>query len=431
MKKYIISSLLCVFFVLLTFSVGNVYAFDDEILEFYYNNKVFIYKLSENIKQSTQFDINLKVNKYNRFGGYENRKELLEHMVEIGVEKEIALNYLFPNLNELISKMEKQINRVPQNATLKILPNTEKVFHITTEKTGITLNRIDLYNQIYTNYLVNKPLNFKIKTILSSPKLCRNDYEKFSHLRSDFSTNISSSSSDRKHNIKNALTTLNKTEIYPNQIFSFNKTIGKRTPENGYRQAKIIVNNEYVEGFGGGVCQVSSTLYNSALLAGLEIVEANKHSKQIGYVKYGFDAMVNFGSSDLKFKNNTNEKLTIITNYSENDIRIRIFGEDLKQTTFKLKNEILNVVEPVDEIVFDTNFEHIDKVVYEDEYFYLTKPSKGMTVKSYREEYLNNQLVNTELLRTDKFNVQNAKIVYGTKKREDYSFSLIGWITSK
>ena len=177
---------------------------------------------------------------------------------------------------------------------------------------------------------------------------------------------------------------------------------------------------------GGGVCQVSSTLYNSALLSGLDILEANKHSKQVGYVKYGFDAMVNFGSSDLKFKNNLSEKITIITNYSPQKIRIRIFGEEMNNINYKLTNEIISVTEPIEEIKLDENLEHIDKVQYEDEFFYLKKASKGMEIKSYREKYVNGQLESKQLLRFDKFKVQNAIKIYGTKKRpENLSVNII------
>ena len=193
--------------------------------------------------------------------------------------------------------------------------------------------------------------------------------------------------------------------------------MGRRTAENGYRQAKIIVNNEYVDGIGGGVCQVSTTLYNSVLLAGLDIIEANKHSKQVGYVNKGFDAMVNYGSSDLKFKNNTNSPIRIITNYSSDKARIRIFGESLAGKHFELTNEVFNTVEPTESIIYDVNSEYLNKVTFDDEFFYLKTASKGMEIKSFRQEYLNNELVNTELLRHDKFPVQNAIKVYGNKKR--------------
>ena len=86
--------------------------------------------------------------------------------------------------------------------------------------------------------------------------------------------------------------------IEPGQIFSFNEAIGRRSLEAGYKEANIIKDGEFVKGVGGGVCQVSSTLYNAVLLSGLKVVESHPHSLKVGYVKEGFDAMVNFYSAD-------------------------------------------------------------------------------------------------------------------------------------
>jgi len=338
-------------------------------------------------------------------------------MLSLGFDKAVALDYIFPNLTKKIDSIAKNVYIAPKDAVLKINPQSENVFIVSQEIVGTELDKKSLIDQICHDFISNKKMQFQLPTKSILPTKTKNDYEKFTNLRADFSTNISSSSESRKHNIKNALKSLNKIEIAPNEIFSFNKIVGKRTPENGYREAKIIVNNEFVEGVGGGVCQVSSTLYNSALLAGLEIIEANKHSKQVGYVKYGFDAMVNFGSSDLKFRNNTNEKLTIITNYSSSTARIRIFGEHAHNTFYKLTNEILNITEPNEEIIIDEKGEHINKVIYDDEFFYLKNGNRGMEIKTYREKYVNNILVSKELLRHDKFKVQNSIKVFGNKKR--------------
>lgn len=416
MKK-ILTCLLCVIFILSLY-IQPTYCFKHEQLTFVYNDNIFEYTLTPNIKKSTIFDIDFDIKKHNRFGNRTERKELLKKMLKARFEKKVAINYLFPNLDKLIDKIAKNIYIKPKDSYLSIKPNTEKVFFSTKEIVGIELDKNELYKQICDNYLQEKNLVFKLPIILTYPKICKLDFKNITNLMSDFSTNISTSSTDRKHNIKNALNSLNKIVIPPGEIFSFNKIVGRRTEENGYRQAKIIVNNEFVEGIGGGVCQVSSTLYNAALLAGLEIVEANKHSKQVSYVKYGFDAMVNFGSSDLKFKNNTNQKITIITNFSNNSIRIRLFGEKLKYQ-YKLSNEIFNIVEPIELSETDINNEYMDKIVYEDEYFYLKKPSTGMEIKSFREKYLNNELIEKETLRHDKYNVQNAVKVFGTKKRTE------------
>jgi len=419
MKKFVAFCLICVIFCLTFSSYLPVSATSTEEIDFIFNNKIFSYQLDKNTKSSLIFDANYKINKYKRFGSTAERQNLLKYMIEIGIDKEIALEYIFPNLTKTIEKIEKNIYIKPQNAKLKINSNTEKVFHINNEIVGRIVDKNKLINDICLNFLQSNNMQINVPTIKLLPEITKQDFQKFSHLRADFSTSIASSTKDRKHNIKNALQTLNKVEIAPNEVFSFNKTIGRRTRENGYREAKIIVNNEFVEGVGGGVCQVSSTLYNSALLAGLEIVEANKHSKQVNYVKYGFDAMVNFGSSDLKFRNNTSEKITIITNFSTNNLRIRIFGATLNNTKYKLTNEIVNTTEPQEIIELDTENKYSDKVVYEDEYFYLKKPSKGMEVKSFREIYKNGELIEKQLLRFDKFKVQDAVKIFGTKKRTE------------
>ena len=422
MKKFIVSCLLCVFFIVLSINTGATYAFLPEQIEFKYNNKVFTYSLEDNIKSSEIFHVNHEINKYNRFKTREDRIKLLKYMFSIGFDQHVALNYIFPNLTKKIDSISKNIYSKPQNAKLSIDCNSEKVFHISKEEVGIELDKNTLINNICYSYINQEKMSFELPIKKLIPTTTSKHYEKFTNLRADFSTDISSSSIDRKHNIKNALMSLNKVEIYPNEIFSFNKTVGQRTAENGYREAKIIVNNEFVDGLGGGVCQASSTLYNTALLSGLEIIEANKHSKQVGYVKHGFDAMVNFGSSDLKFRNNTSEKITIITNYSPSKARIRIFGEDLNNTKYKLKSEVFNITEPCEEILIDEKQEYISKVKYEDEYFYLKKASRGMDIKTYREKYEQGILVSTELLRHDKFKVQNAIKVYGSLKRELFTY---------
>ena len=429
MKNKVLICLLCVIFIVFALPVGKAYAFDDDYLEFYHKDKIFTYSLSHNIKTSSQFDINYQLNKYKRFSSKAERQQLMKYMLSLEFDKEIILEYMFPNLTKTIEKIEKTINKNPKNASLKINSATEQVFFVSPEVVGLKLDKNSLFNHICQAYITKQPLKFNIPTTTLYPEITTSDY-KYTSLRADFSTDISKSTPDRKHNVKNALASLNKVEIYPNQIFSFNNTVGRRTEANGYRQAKIIVNNEFVDGIGGGVCQVSSTLYNTALLAGLEIVEANKHSKQVSYVKYGFDAMVNYGSSDLKFRNNTNEKLTIITNFSSSKARIRIFGQALNNVKYKLVNEIISVTEPTEEIIYDEKGEHSDKVVFEDESFYLKPAYKGMEIKSYREIYENNTLKSKQLLRFDKFKVQNAVKVFGTKKRTENSvpflFNLFG-----
>lgn len=430
MKRSFFLCALCVIFILGLVGIDKVYAIDYDNIEFLYNGRIFTYSLEQNVKTSSQFDINYELNKYNRFGSKQERQKLLRTMLDAGIGKDVAIEYLFPNIQKTLDIIANNIYIKPHDATLKINTNTERVFFVTKEIIGIKLDENELFDLLCSTYLANKELKIVIPTTQLYPKVTSKDFD-YIYKRADFSTNISNSNNDRKHNIKNALNSLNMVEVAPNAVFSFNKTVGKRTAQNGYREAKIIVNNEYVDGLGGGVCQVSTTLYNSALLAGMDIVEANKHSKQIGYVKYGFDAMVNFGSSDLKFKNPTENKIIIVTNFSSSTARIRIFGQDMGNVSYKLVNEIVSVTEPIDEIKIDENQTYKDKVLYDDEYFYLKKPAKGMEVKSYRLKFVNGTQVSKDLLRFDKFKVQNGIKIYGAKKHEeditDYDdFSLTG-----
>ena len=167
---------------------------------------------------------------------------------------------------------------------------------------------------------------------------------------------------------------------------------------------------------------MSSTLYNAVLKAGLKVIRSCKHSERVGYVASGFDAMVNYGSSDLVFENNTQNKIYILSNVKNNKITISIFGESLKGYEYKLRSEISDIVPCAEEeIKIDSKGEYIDKIKYTDESFYLKKATNGCTIKSYREVYSNGELIKTELLRTDKFLPQRGVKVYGSIKKDEKS----------
>ncbi|MDD3766258.1 MAG: VanW family protein [Eubacteriales bacterium] len=120
---------------------------------------------------------------------------------------------------------------------------------------------------------------------------------------SAFYTKIVDSSKARLKNIQLANEALNKAIVQSGDIFSFNDVVGPRTADRGYQEAPIIIDEEKEMGIGGGVCQVSTTLYNAALAGGLEIIERHQHSAEVGYIELGRDATVSYGGYDLKFKN--------------------------------------------------------------------------------------------------------------------------------
>lgn len=118
-----------------------------------------------------------------------------------------------------------------------------------------------------------------------------------------FSTTILDSDENRVNNIRLASQKINGLVLKPGETFSFNKIVGKRDYNKGYKKAKVLVNGESNEGVGGGICQLSSTIYNAALKSGMQIIERHTHSGEVGYIPRGQDAAVSYGYKDLKFKN--------------------------------------------------------------------------------------------------------------------------------
>lgn len=134
-----------------------------------------------------------------------------------------------------------------------------------------------------------------------------------------FQTVIHDSAESRLHNINLCIKAINGVTLAPGEVFSFNSTVGERSGERGYQKAKVLIDGEYVDDYGGGVCQVSTTIYNASLIAGLETIEHHTHDKPVNYVAEGKDAAVNYDSLDLKIKNNTNSsiKIEVSTNNSK------------------------------------------------------------------------------------------------------------------
>lgn len=117
-------------------------------------------------------------------------------------------------------------------------------------------------------------------------------------------SSMKNSTDAREHNIKQALSKIHNEKIKPQQVFSFNEIVGNSNlPEDGWQQAGVIQNGQLVDDYGGGICQVSSTLYNAAAEAGMTMVERHNHSKSVGYVPAGQDATVAYGYKDFKFTN--------------------------------------------------------------------------------------------------------------------------------
>lgn len=145
-------------------------------------------------------------------------------------------------------------------------------------------------------------------------------------LLAKFRTEAGVDNEDRDHNVKLAADTVNNTLIAPGEEFSMNAVIGETTEEQGYREAATYARGEVVPEFGGGVCQVSSTIYNAVIQAGLKTTERKNHSMTVSYVPLGEDAMISYWNSDLKFENNSSGNILVLLDAYGPEVICYIYG---------------------------------------------------------------------------------------------------------
>ena len=142
---------------------------------------------------------------------------------------------------------------------------------------------------------------------------------------SSFTTKIYTKDSDRQNNLTIACSSLNNTTVEKGKTFSFSNTVGKATSKKGYKKADVFRNGDVVEALGGGLCQISTTLYNAVLkVPDLKVIERHPHSNRVPYISKGKDAAVSYGTYDFKFINNTDNNLKIKASNTKDNVTIKI-----------------------------------------------------------------------------------------------------------
>jgi len=171
-------------------------------------------------------------------------------------------------------------------------------------------------------------VTFEIPLKIEEPEVTLEDIEEklFSSIIGEYTTTFKTSDVGRTKNIVLATNKINGTILAPDEIFSYNGVVGERSYSEGFQDAKVYVNGETVDGIGGGICQVSSTLFNAVVFANLEIVERVNHQLTVSYVPLGRDATVDYGNIDFRFKNNTGYPLKIVCSAEGGKMYMAIYG---------------------------------------------------------------------------------------------------------
>jgi vancomycin resistance protein YoaR len=224
---------------------------------------------------------------------------------------------------------------------------------------------------------------------------------------SSYSTLFNTGDVNRSQNLYMATASINKSIVAPQAVFSFNNTVGIRTMERGYLDALVIVGNKFEPGLGGGICQVSSTLYNACLLAGLEIVERSNHGLSVAYVPLGRDATVAYGIQDFKCRNNTDSPIYIRAITGGGKLTINIYG-NLKNIK---KISITNIIDQTLDFITEKE-QDLSLQPGEQKVDHTGHP--GYVVRSFRNYHdSNGQIVKTEQLARDRYQPLNALILEG------------------
>lgn len=184
-------------------------------------------------------------------------------------------------------------------------------------------------------------------TTVDEPNVTKEQLQQVKDVLGTFSTTFKANN-NRGKNVANATSRINGKVLMPGEVMSASDTMGSRNAANGYLEAGSYLNGETVESFGGGVCQVSTTLYNAVILAELEITERSSHSMIVDYVKPSMDAAISEGVLDLKIKNNTDAPIYIEGITSGGTLTFTVYGKEYRPSTRKVSyiSETLSTTDP-------------------------------------------------------------------------------------
>ena len=323
-------------------------------------------------------------------------KEINEDVMEIPVkEKE-------PDAID-IEKIHEEIYKEPEDAYI-----VDEPFEVHPEVEGIDFD-VEEAKEI----LKEEKEEYIIPLIITKPEVTLDQLgeKAFPDQLATFTTRYDVSDVDRTTNLRLACQKINGTVLLAGETFSYNKVVGARTVAAGYKNAKIYEAGQVVDGLGGGICQISSTLYNAALLANMEIVERRNHQFVTSYVEAGRDATVVYGSTDFKFKNTRKYPVRIVATANAGIATISIYGikEEEEEYTFKFSPKVISTIPYQTQYIDDPTLPKGTEVVKQ-------KGTSGKIVETYMTKLLNGKVVSTELLSRDTYNAMTRIVRRGTQE---------------
>lgn len=303
-----------------------------------------------------------------------------------------------------LTKIRNEIYKEPQDAY--VTKNPTKVHpHVNGVDFKITIEEAQkIIQEDKKEYTIPLKITIPKKTISNLGE------EAFPELLSTYTTRYDASNYNRSNNLSIAANKINGTVLMPGETFSYNKVVGARTIEAGYKEAGAYAGGGVVQSVGGGICQISSTVYNTALLANLEIVDRSNHQFETSYVAASRDATVSWGYLDFKFKNNRTYPIKITASAKNGVAKVSIYG--IKEETeyeVVIQSRILSYIPYSVKYIEDSSLAQGKEVVEQSGH-------NGCKSEAYRILKLNGQVVSKTLLSRDTYDPMQRIVRRGTKK---------------
>ena len=299
-----------------------------------------------------------------------------------------------------IEKIHEEVYKKVQDAYY-----TTEPFTVYPEEEGIDFD-VEAAKQM----LLEEKEEYEIPLIITKPNKTVKDIgtEAFPDLLSTFSTNYNAGNADRTTNLRLAASKINGTVLLPNEEFSYNSVVGERTINAGYKMAATYSNGAVVDGLGGGICQISSTLYDAVVMANLKITTRRNHQFVTSYVPAGKDATVVWGSQDFKFVNSRKNPVRITATVQGGVATVQVWGiKEEVEYDISIETKKIATIEPTTQYVQDPSLPAGQQKVVQ-------AGSNGRKVEAYKVTKLNGQVVSTTLLSRDTYNAMKRIVHVGT-----------------
>lgn len=323
----------------------------------------------------------------------------------------LTVQYDFSNIAAQVAALAEQIDQPVQNASFGQIDKEQHTVTMVEAQDGTTVDQEKLIASI-TSAIMNgshdEPIQIPVNSVPAS--LTKDHLEL---METTATTSFKGSSSNRKYNIRKGVDLINGTVLEPGETFSTNGVLGTRTIANGWKMANAYVGGTTEEQAGGGVCQLSSTLYNAVVKADLEIVSRRNHSMPVSYIRKGLDATINSVGNiiDFKFRNNTETNVIIFAWTSGNDLYFKIYRCQFDTDEYdeiRLTSEKTETIYPSGEMVVE-----IDPTLPAGTEKIVVERKNGERWQSYKNYYKNGSLVKTEKLAVSTYNAFDGKKLVG------------------